>query len=72
MKTIHRGDVDDRDFKSFYQEQLNKLKDKAEIQDFSDIGNNKFAVKLLSGSRIEIIHNIKDSNLIIIKYEKLS
>ncbi|MGO4500789.1 hypothetical protein AB4114_33505 [Paenibacillus sp. 2RAB27] len=62
--------VDERDFKSFYQEELNKLKEKGTIQDYSDMENNKFAVKLLSGSSIEIIHETENSNLIIIKYEK--
>jgi hypothetical protein len=64
--------VDDRGFKSFYQAELTKLKDKGEILNYSDIENNKFAVKLLSGSSIEIIHKIEGSNLIIIKYEKQS
>ncbi|NOU67820.1 hypothetical protein GC096_27725 [Paenibacillus sp. LMG 31461] len=64
--------VNERDFKSFYQEELNKLKDKGTIQDYSDMENNKFAVRLLSGSSIEIIHKIENSNLIIIKYQNQS
>ncbi|MGO4500146.1 hypothetical protein AB4114_30190 [Paenibacillus sp. 2RAB27] len=60
--------VDDRDFKSFYQEKLNKLKDKGTIQNYRQINNNGFEVELLSGSKIEILHRADSSNFITIKY----